>query len=161
MKAFMTALGNLFKKPATVCYPFEPTYKPTDYRGLIEHIPELCIWCRRCEIDCLSGAIVFSQDLEGQQTFHYNPYVCIYCGECVAVCPKEGSILQLAENAAPAVKAQNVNNQWAITVDEAVESRKLYMAAKKKATELKKAEDLKKAAEQQQAPPPPPATAAE
>ncbi len=155
MKAFMTALGNLFKKPATVCYPFEPTYKPEDYRGLITHIPELCIWCRRCEIDCLSGAIVFSQDIEGQQTFHYNPYVCIYCGECVAVCPKEGSILQLAETATPAVKAQNVNNQWAITVDEAVESRKIYMAAKKKAAELKKAEDLKKASEQQEATPPP------
>ena len=69
MSAFVTALGNLFKKPATVCYPFEPTYKPTDYRGLIEHVPEVCIWCRRCEIDCLSGAIVFSQDIEGQQPF--------------------------------------------------------------------------------------------
>jgi len=147
MSAFVTALGNLFKKPATVCYPFEPTYKPTDYRGLIEHVPEVCIWCRRCEIDCLSGAIVFSQDLEGQQTFHYNPYVCIYCGECVAVCPKEGSIFQLAENAAPAVKSQDVNNQWGITFDEAVESRKIYMAEKKRLADLKKAEQAAAAAE--------------
>ena len=147
MSAFVTALGNLFKKPATVCYHFEPTYKPTDYRGLIEHVPEVCIWCRRCEIDCLSGAIVFSQDLEGQQTFHYNPYVCIYCGECVAVCPKEGSIFQVAETASPAVKAQDVNNQWGIEFDEAVESRKVYMAAKKKAADLKKAEQLAAAAE--------------
>ena len=146
MSAFVTALGNLFKKPATVCYPFEPTYKPTDYRGLIEHVPEVCIWCRRCEIDCLSGAIVFSQDLEGQQTFHYNPYVCIYCGECVSVCPKEGSIFQIAENATPAVKAQDVNNQWGITFDNAVESRKLYMAEKKKAADLKKAEQATAAA---------------
>ncbi len=147
MSAFVTALGNLFKKPATVCYPFEPTYKPTDYRGLIEHVPEVCIWCRRCEIDCLSGAIVFSQDLEGQQTFHYNPYVCIYCGECVAVCPKEGSIFQIAANAAPAVKAQDVNNQWGITFDNAVESRKVYMAEKKRLADLKKAEQAAAAAE--------------
>ena len=60
----------------------------------------------------------------------------------MAVCPKEGSIFQIAENAAPAVKAQDVNNTWGITFDEAVESRKVYMAEKKRLADLKKAEQL-------------------
>jgi ech hydrogenase subunit F len=152
MKSFFTALGNLFRKPATVQYPFEPTYKPDDYRGLIVHNPDLCIWCRRCEIACPPGAIVFSQALvpnpqfdanssrenkliiamDGRQEYHYNRAVCIYCGECVRSCPKDGALIQTATPGHPALKAENINNGWKITVDEALKGRATYMAEKKR-----------------------------
>ena len=112
MKTFFSALGNLLKKPVTTRYPFEQTYKPDDYRGLIGFEESLCIWCRRCEAVCPPGAIVFSQDMEGKQTYHYNRAVCIYCHECVRACPKEGALFQTAEPAPCALKEENINNGW-------------------------------------------------
>ncbi len=133
-------IGNLAKKPVTTKYPFEPTYIPDDYRGLIGFDAELCIWCRRCEAACPPGATVFSQALDGQQTYHYNRAVCIYCSECVRSCPKEGAIFQTAEPAPCALKAENINNGWNKLFDEALESRAVYAAEKKKQTALKAAE---------------------
>lgn len=148
MKSFFQALGNLFSKPATVRYPFEPTYKPDDYRGLIVHNPDLCIWCRRCEMGCPPGAIIFSQAMDGQQTYHYNRAVCIYCGECVRVCPKEGAIIQTAEPGKPALKAENINRNWKITVDEALKSRAAYTAEKKRQAAAKASEEGSKKTEE-------------
>lgn len=152
MNTFFSALGNLLKKPVTVKYPFEQTYKPDDYRGLIGFEESLCIWCRRCEAACPPGAIVFSQDMEGKQTYHYNRAVCIYCHECVRSCPKEGAIFQTAEPAHCALKEENINNGWNKLFDEAIESRELYAAEKKRKTAEKAAADkaaaaAKKAAE--------------
>lgn len=141
MKAFFIALSNLFRKPATIKYPFEPTYIPNDYRGLIEHHPELCIWCRRCELVCPPGAIVFSQSITGEQTYHYNRAVCIYCGECVRNCPKPGAILQTPVPAKPALKDENINNMWTKTVKDALDSRAAYLAEKKKQAAIKKDEN--------------------
>lgn len=141
MKAFFQALGNLFSAPATVKYPFEPTYKPDDYRGLIVHNPDLCIWCRRCEMACPPGAIIFSQAMDGKQTYHYNRAVCIYCGECVRSCPKDGAIIQTAEPAPPALKEENINKGWAVTVDQALKSRAAYIAEKKRQAAAKAAEE--------------------
>jgi len=134
MKTFLKAIGNLFKKPVTTQYPFEPTYKPDDYRGLIGFNEDLCIWCRRCEVVCPPGAIVFSQDMEGKQTYHFNRAVCIYCGECVHTCPKEGAIFQTAEPAPCALKAENINNGWNKLYDDAIASREAYSAEKKRKT---------------------------
>ena len=132
MKEFVKAIGNLFKKPVTTPYPYVPTFKPGDYRGLIEFNEDLCIWCRRCEAVCPPGAIVFSQDLEGKQTYHYNRAVCIYCGECVRTCPKEGALLQSANPAPCALKEENINNGWNKLYPEAIASRDAYMAEKKR-----------------------------
>ena len=147
MKAFFQALGNLFRSPATVKYPFEPTYKPDDYRGVIEHTPDLCNWCRRCELACPPGAIIFSQSMDGQQTYHYNRAVCIYCGECVRVCPKDGALIQTGIPGKPATKAENINNSWAVTVDNALKSRAAYMTEKKKQAAAKAADENKKTEE--------------
>jgi ech hydrogenase subunit F len=132
MKAFFTALGNLFSKPVTVKYPFVPTYKPDDFRGVIVHNPDLCNWCRRCEMACPPGAIIFSQEMDGKQAYHYSRHVCIYCGECVRTCPKDGSLIQTAEPGKPAIKEDDINNKWTATVDQALKSRAAYMAEKKR-----------------------------
>ena len=147
MKAFLQALGNLFRKPVTVQYPFEPTYIPDDYRGLIVHNPDLCIWCRKCEIVCPPKAIVFSQDMEGKQTYHYNRAVCIYCGECVRGCPKDGALLQSAIPAGPAVKAENINNGWKVIFDNALKSRAAYSAERKRLAAAKASEGGEKKTE--------------
>lgn len=141
MKAFLIAIENLFKKPVTIKYPFEPTYKPDDYRGLIEHHPDLCIWCRRCEIACPPGAIIFSQAMDGSQTYHYNKAVCIYCGECVRNCPKPGAIVQTAIPATPSLHDENINNNWKVIVNEALQSRANYLAEKKRQQAAKKSND--------------------
>lgn len=132
MKTFFKAIGNLFKKPVTIKYPFERTYIPADYRGMIGFNESLCIWCRRCEMACPPGAIVFSQDMEGKQTYHYNRAVCIFCGECVRTCPKEGALYQTNQPAPFAVRQENINNGWNILFDQALKSRDAYMAEKKR-----------------------------
>lgn len=132
--AFLRSLGNLFRAPATVKYPFVATYKPNNFRGLIEYNEALCIFCRRCETSCPAGAIVFSQCTDsGKQTYHYNPHACIYCGECVRSCPKEGAIIQTAEAAKPATSANAPNNSWNATLKTALESRKVWQEKQKAA----------------------------
>lgn len=131
MKTFFNSLANVFKSPVTVKYPLQPTFIPDDYRGLIGFNESLCIWCRRCEMVCPPGAIVFSQDMEGKQTYHFNRAVCIYCGECVRTCPKEGAIFQTAEPAPCALKEENINNGWNQLFAEALASRDAYAALKK------------------------------
>lgn len=132
MKTFLKAIGNLFRKPVTKNYPVEQTFIPDDYRGLIGFNEDLCIWCRRCEMVCPPGAIVFSQDLEGKQTYHFNRAVCIYCTECVHACPAEGAIYQTAEPAKCALKEENINNGWNTLYAEALKSRAAYALEKKR-----------------------------
>ena len=145
MNSFFQTIVNLFKKPVTVPYPAVNTFKPSDYRGLIEFNEDLCIWCRRCEAVCPPGAIVFSQDIkDGKQEYHYSPYVCIYCHECVRVCPKPGAILQSNEPGHPGLKEQNVNNGWNTLFADALQSREDYAAEKKR--QKAEADALKKAA---------------
>ena len=50
-------LRHLFKKPATVDYPFKKLAVPKDFRGTPFLRPELCIVCRACERDCPAEAI--------------------------------------------------------------------------------------------------------
>lgn len=132
MKTFFKAILNLFKKPVTIKYPFEQTFIPDDYRGMIGFNENLCIWCRRCEMACPPGAIVFSQAMDGKQTYHFNRAVCIYCSECVRACPKEGAIFQTNVPAKCALKEENINNGWNILYGEALMSRAAYAAEKKR-----------------------------
>jgi formate hydrogenlyase subunit 6/NADH:ubiquinone oxidoreductase subunit I len=81
---------------------------------------------------CPPGAIVFSQDIDGKQTYHYNRAVCIFCKECVRTCPKEGALYQTNQPAKCALKEENINNGWNILYDEAVKSRETYAAEKKR-----------------------------
>ena len=149
MKSFFKAIGNLLRKPVTTPFPAAQTFIPDDYRGLIVFDEPLCIWCRKCEMVCPPGAIVFSQDIEtGKQEYHYSPYVCIYCKECVRACPAPGALLQSAEPGHPGLKEQNINNGWNQLFDEALESRATYAAEKKrKQAEEKEAAARAKAAE--------------
>ncbi len=82
--------GSIFKKPATVRYPFEKLEMPDKYRGRLEFLQERCIGCKICMRDCPSkGAIEIEKVGEKKFEAHFRLDRCIYCGQCVDSCPKD------------------------------------------------------------------------
>lgn len=81
-----TALKNLFSKPATTAYPFEPAQYPQRMRGHVEIKIEDCISCGLCARSCPPGAL--SVDRKAG-TWTIQRFDCVQCGSCVTVCPKK------------------------------------------------------------------------
>ena len=81
-----TMLSNLFKKPVTTKYPFEPAVYPEGRRGHIEIEIDKCISCTLCAINCPSGAIKVDRTAK---TWEINRFDCIQCGYCTQKCPKK------------------------------------------------------------------------
>lgn len=132
IKAMIDGFINIFKTPATSKYPATPLQVQKNCRGLIKYNAEFCIFCDKCENVCPPSAILFVQDLDGTKTYNYNPYLCIYCGECVRECPKTTEALwQVEDLSQPALKEENVNNNWFELEIKAKESRIAYKEHKK------------------------------
>jgi NADH-quinone oxidoreductase subunit I len=131
LRSFIKAFANLFKKPQTIDYPITPIVKDKAHRGLIEYGEESCIYCLKCEKACPPGAILFvkmdnpSENEENRSDYvlnkhnkkglkyHYNPYLCIYCSECVRACPKPDEALwQSNKKPSIATKNDKVNDNW-------------------------------------------------
>ena len=82
-------LQSLFKKPATVKYPFEKFTMPDKFRGKLKFTPEKCIGCMLCVKDCPAKAIEIKKIGEKQFEMDIDLGKCIYCGQCVDSCPKK------------------------------------------------------------------------
>ena len=80
------ALKNLFSKPATCKYPFEPREFPERTRGQVENDMDKCILCGLCQMRCPTGAITVDKK---EQTWAIRPFSCIQCRSCVDNCPKK------------------------------------------------------------------------
>lgn len=134
LKALTQAFCNMFKKPATIAYPFEATPKAKDYRGLIKYEESKCTFCLQCESVCPPGAIIFDQNLEnGKLKYYYNPYLCIYCKECVRACPvpgEDGALWQVDELIEPSVD-KTLNDRWFELEKRAANNREKYKELKK------------------------------
>lgn len=79
-------LKNLFRKPATTGYPFEPVDYPERMRGHVTIKIEDCISCGLCMRSCPSQAIQVDRKAG---TWIINRFDCVQCGSCVSVCPKK------------------------------------------------------------------------
>ena len=79
-------IKNLFQKPATTQYPFEPVEYPERMRGHIRIEIENCITCGLCMRSCPSQAIRVDRKAG---TWTIERFDCVQCGFCVATCPKK------------------------------------------------------------------------
>ena len=82
-------IRSLFKKPATVDYPFKKLVVPEGFRGTPFLHPEICIVCKACERDCPAEAIEITSVNEAEKRFKmviHNDR-CVHCAQCVDSCP--------------------------------------------------------------------------
>lgn len=100
--AFVLTFKYLFKRKATVNYPFEKNPLSPRFRG--EHAlrryangEERCIACKLCEAVCPAQAITIEaepRDDGSRRTTRYDIDMvkCIYCGFCQEACPVDAIV---------------------------------------------------------------------
>ncbi|MFA5042758.1 MAG: 4Fe-4S binding protein [Kiritimatiellia bacterium] len=82
-------LTSLFRKPATVLYPYVTVPMPDRFRGKIKFISPRCIGCKLCMRDCPTNCITISKVGDKQFQAEFDLDKCIYCAQCVDTCPKK------------------------------------------------------------------------
>lgn len=95
-------LGNMFKEPATINYPFEKGPLSPRFRGehALRRYPsgeERCIACKLCEAICPAQAITIEAEERedgSRRTTRYDIDMtkCIYCGFCQEACPVDAIV---------------------------------------------------------------------
>lgn len=100
--AFFLTVRYMFKRKATVNYPFEKNPLSPRFRG--EHAlrrysngEERCIACKLCEAICPAQAITIEaepRDDGSRRTTRYDIDMvkCIYCGFCQEACPVDAIV---------------------------------------------------------------------
>ena len=86
MSMLTSSLKNLFSRPFTTRYPYEPADLPPGNRGRVLYNMEKCIFCRKCERSCPTSAIITNKDAKTQTVIRHR---CIACNTCVEVCPTQ------------------------------------------------------------------------
>jgi formate hydrogenlyase subunit 6/NADH:ubiquinone oxidoreductase subunit I len=81
-----TVLKSLFRRPATIKYPFGPRILSKKARGSIAIDISKCVFCGICQKKCPTGAIEVTKE---QKSWKIARLRCITCGYCVEACPKK------------------------------------------------------------------------
>jgi len=82
-------LRSALRRPVTTTYPAVRLQTPDRFRGRLAFQPALCIGCRLCTRDCPTGAIEIRKVGDKEFTAEIDFSRCIYCAQCVDVCPKK------------------------------------------------------------------------
>ena len=100
--AFFLALRELFRRKATVNYPFEKNPLSPRFRGehALRRYPsgeERCIACKLCEAICPAQAITIEAEPRDDGARRMTRYdidmvKCIYCGFCQEACPVDAIV---------------------------------------------------------------------
>lgn len=102
ISGMFVVLGQMFKEPATINYPFEKGPLSPRFRGehALRRYPsgeERCIACKLCEAICPAQAITIEAEdrADGsRRTTRYDIDMtkCIYCGFCQEACPVDAIV---------------------------------------------------------------------
>lgn len=100
--AFWLAMREMFRRKATVNYPFEKNPLSPRFRGehALRRYPsgeERCIACKLCEAVCPAQAITIEAEPRedgARRTTRYDIDMvkCIYCGFCQEACPVDAIV---------------------------------------------------------------------
>jgi len=88
-------LRHLFRKPATVKYPFVKLEVPKGFRGSPVFHSAKCIGCMICVKDCPAEAIEIIRVSETEKKFKmilHNDR-CIHCAQCEESCPTKTYVM--------------------------------------------------------------------
>ena len=99
-------LKNVFRKPATVKYPYERIEPPEGMRGKPAIDKEKCISCGLCVKVCPNRAITLDEETKKPRISLSR---CIFCGECAEVCPRKAITMTKEYELAVYDKAQAVS----------------------------------------------------
>ena len=80
-------LANVFRRPATVKYPYERLEPPDGFRGKHAVDWDRCIGCGVCARDCPAFAIEMVE-VEGRRLPSIDLAKCIFCYQCADSCPR-------------------------------------------------------------------------
>lgn len=79
-------MKSLFRKPATVKYPFGPKVLSASARGSIVIDISKCIFCGICQKKCPTAAIIVNRE---EKSWKIDRLRCITCNYCAESCPKK------------------------------------------------------------------------
>lgn len=86
------AVGQIFKKPATILFPKGKMEVVANYRGKLLYNPANCTGCNLCVRNCPASALKIVNDgtkEERKMRAVLNVGHCIFCCQCVDSCAKK------------------------------------------------------------------------